>query len=100
MGFGKPPGVPCPPNNPHCQGLEPVGASIENYVLALLAFFLISIYVYFRIYPKHRFIVSSYLKSKLLFKDDDILVKFIWVCMALGFILWALLVIYIVKKSL
>jgi len=21
MSFGKPPGVPCPPNNPHCQGL-------------------------------------------------------------------------------
>jgi len=23
MGFSKPPGVPCPPNNPHCGGDVP-----------------------------------------------------------------------------
>lgn len=23
MGFSKPPGVPCPPNNPHCNGNAP-----------------------------------------------------------------------------
>lgn len=36
MGFGKPPGVPCPPNNPHCQGLEPVAASIESNLLTTI----------------------------------------------------------------
>lgn len=36
MGFGKPPGIPCPPNNPHCQGLEPIGASIQSDLFTLL----------------------------------------------------------------
>lgn len=36
MGFSKPPCVPCPPNNPHCQGLEPVAASIESNLLTII----------------------------------------------------------------
>lgn len=31
MGFSKPPGVPCPPSNPHCHGDVP-SASIDNPV--------------------------------------------------------------------
>lgn len=29
MGFSKPPGVPCPPQNPHCNGEEPAQFSIN-----------------------------------------------------------------------
>lgn len=29
MNFPKPPGVPCPPKNPHCNGEEPAQFSID-----------------------------------------------------------------------
>lgn len=54
MGFGKPPGVPCHPNNPHCQGLEPVAASIDNPIFIIFAIVVISIYAYFVIKGKPR----------------------------------------------
>lgn len=44
MGFSKPPGVPCPPNNPHCQG-DVVSASIDNPIFMVLLIILISIFI-------------------------------------------------------
>lgn len=52
MGFSKPPGVPCPPHNPHCQGLEPVAASIDIPIFIIFAIVVISIYAYFVIKGK------------------------------------------------
>lgn len=52
MAFSKPPGVPCPPNNPHCQGLEPPGASIENWIIVAVIVIAICVVVLIKIY-KH-----------------------------------------------
>lgn len=44
MGFSKPPGVPCPPNNPHCQGL-PEAVSIQSDILTIILVVAIFAYV-------------------------------------------------------
>lgn len=44
MGFSKPPGVPCPPNNPHCQGDIP-SVNIDYPIFMVLLIILISIVV-------------------------------------------------------
>lgn len=46
MGFSKPPGVPCPPNNPHCQGEIP-NVPIENYLFMAIIIVLITIYIFY-----------------------------------------------------
>lgn len=59
MRFSKPPGVPCPPNNPHCQGLEPIGVSIQSDLFTFILIVAIFIYsfIIFRKYmltPKYK----------------------------------------------
>lgn len=44
MGFSKPPGVPCPPNNPHCQGL-PEAVPIQSDILTIILVVAIFAYV-------------------------------------------------------
>lgn len=45
MGFSKPPGVPCPPNNPHCQGNVP-SVSIQSDILTIILVVAIFAYVF------------------------------------------------------
>lgn len=51
MGFSKPPGVPCPPHNPHCHG-EAISASIQSDFLTILI--VVGILVYMLIIFKKR----------------------------------------------
>jgi len=44
MPFSKPPGVPCPPNNPHCHGL-PEAVSIQSDLLTIILVVAIFFYV-------------------------------------------------------
>lgn len=45
--FGKPPGVPCPPNNPHCQGNDVPSVPIDNiWFIAILFVLGISLFIY------------------------------------------------------
>lgn len=44
MGFSKPPGVPCPPNNPHCQGDVP-SVPIQSDILTIILVLAILVYV-------------------------------------------------------
>lgn len=43
MAFDKPPGVPCPPRNPHCQGDVP-SVPLDNPYF-ILAMFVIAILI-------------------------------------------------------
>lgn len=45
MGFSKPPGVPCPPNNPHCHGDVP-SVTIQSDILAIILAVAIFAYVF------------------------------------------------------
>lgn len=69
MGWGnnnpKPPKHPCPPNNPHCQGLEPVDADITSWMLGITIVLLISSFVFFKMYPKKRIMITEFLSSVL-----------------------------------
>jgi phosphotransferase system glucose/maltose/N-acetylglucosamine-specific IIC component len=50
MGFSKPPGVPCPPNNPHCQGDVPsviIDSEFWTYIGILIAVIIGSVFIYF-----------------------------------------------------
>lgn len=74
MGFSKPPGVPCPPNNPHCNGELPQALPIENYYLAVIVIILICLYVFYKIKkkaekPKVKITVSEIEKLNQIYKE-------------------------------
>lgn len=71
MGWGnsgtRNPNAPCPPNNPHCQGIEPPGADITSWVLGTIIVVAICTIVLFRMQPKLRIIVSDFLSLVWMF---------------------------------
>lgn len=68
MGFSKPPGVPCPPNNPHCHGAIP-DAPIENYLFMAIIVVLITIYTFYIMKPKVKITVSEIEKLNAISKE-------------------------------
>lgn len=45
MGFSKPPGVPCPPRNPHCNGNVP-DVTIQSDILTIILVVAIFAYMF------------------------------------------------------
>lgn len=69
MGFSKPPGVPCPPNNPHCQGNEIPEMPIDNWVIATVIVILILIYTFYIMKPKLKITAAEMQKLKEIEKE-------------------------------
>jgi hypothetical protein len=70
MGWGnsgtRNPNAPCPPNNPHCQGLPP-GADITSWVLGTIIVVAICTVVLLRMQPKLRIKASQFLSLVWMF---------------------------------